>query len=296
MGPNPPRGSEVFLGAIRGYKAALIVNADAGGLAFAGVGYGGTYGAYDVASCVTDSEHVPPHTACSCGFYSWRERGRAIKLVDDETVVLLDVELWGAFHEYTEGVVAAAQRVRQVTVQPYCAGCLASRDRQFERASVLGGDRRTTAPLQPVCDEHAGREQTLFTLAEATEELGAEVCWAADDDPVTQAARELAYYKLVRRARPIRRLDDLLPAETGYVFKSALAVGDDGTLYVDLLARLIQPLPGTDIPIRLGDDGVHEVLLDGLRDFTGWTPRHDPQRFALPVRTIGQPTSSADAA
>ena len=295
MEPNPERGEGVVLGALSAYKAALLISADAGGLAFCGVGYGGTYGAHDVASCVTDSEHVPPQTGCGCGFYAWRDRDAATRLIDDATVVLLDVELWGAFHEYEHGYVAAAQRVRQVTVQPYCGRCLASRDRQFERATVLGGGRRTTAPLQPVCDEHAGREQTVYTLAEATEDLGVEVGWAADGDPVTGAARELAYYRLAHRARPVRRLDDLLPAETAYVFHNALAEGDDGTLFVDPLARLIQPLPGTDIPIRLGDDGVHEVLLDGIRDFDGWTSRHDPHRFALPVRTIGQPTVSADA-
>lgn len=296
MGPNPPRGSGIFLGAIHAYKAALVVHTDAGGLAFCGVGYGGVYGAHDVAVCVTNSEHVPPHLGCGCGFYSWRNRDAAVKLVDDETVVLLDVELWGAFHEYERGYVAAAQRVRQVTVQPFCAGCLASRERQFELATVLAGDRLTTAPLQPACDEHAGREQTVFTLAEATEGLGVEVRWAADDDPVAEAARELAYYKLVRRARPIRRLDDLLPHETGYLFHNALAADEVGMLYVNPLARLVQPLPGTDVPIRLGHDGVHEVLLDGIREFDGWAPRQDPHRFALPVRTIGWPISHADAA
>ena len=296
MGPNPPPGLDLFLGAIPAYKAALIVNTVAGGLAFCGVGYGGTYGAYDVASCVTDGEHVPPHAGCSCGFYAWCDRDAAVRLVNDEAVVLLDVELWGTFHEYERGYVAAAQKVRTVTVQPYCAGCLATRDRQFERATVLAGDRRTSVPLQPVCDEHAGREQPVFTLADVADELAVEVCWAGDDDPLAGAARELAYYRLTHRARPIRRLDDLLPGETAYVFPNALAADDDGTLYINPLARLVQPLPGTDIPIRLGDDDIHEVLLDGIRDFDGWAARRDPHRFALPVRTIGQPTTRADAA
>ena len=177
MMPNPERGEDLVLGLLSAHKAALVVTTEAGGLGFCGVGYGGTYGAYDVASCVTDSEHVPPHAGCSCGFYAWRDHDAAVRLVNDEAVVLLDVELWGTFHAYERGYVAAAQKVRTVTVQPFCAGCLASRDRQFERATVLAGDRRTSVPLQPVCDEHAQREQTVFTLAEATEELGAEVCW-----------------------------------------------------------------------------------------------------------------------
>ena len=296
MGPNPPRGSEVFLGAIRAFKAATVVIAESGGLNFCGVGYGGIYGTHDVASCVTQPEHVPPHTGCSCGFYAWKSRDAAVKVIDDETVVLLDVELWGSFHEYTDGVVAAAQRVKSVTLQPYCAGCLATRDQQFRSATVLAGDRRVGCHLQPVGDEHAEREELTRDLAAVSETLGVEVEWAKDDDPVTQAARELAYYKLVRRPKPVRRLDDLLPYETGYIFSNALAKDPDGTLFVSPLARLVQPLPGTDIPIRLGDDGVHEVLLDGIRDFDGWAPRQDPYCFALPVRTIGWPTPCADAA
>ena len=296
MGPNPPLSSEVFLGAIPAYKAALIVNTDAGGLAFCGVGYGGTYGSHDVASCVTDGEHVPPHPGCSCGFYGWNSRDAAVKMIDDETVVLLDVELWGGFHEYTSAVVAAAQRVKTVTLQPYCAGCLATRDQQFRLATQLAGDRRVGCHLQPFCNEHADREELTRDLADVSETLGVEVCWAKDDDPVTQAARELAYYKLTRRPRPVRRLDELLPYETGYIFHNALAEDPDSTLYVNPLARLVQPLPGTDIPIRLGDDGVHEVLLDDIRDFDGWAARHDPTCFALPVRAIGQPTPCADAA
>ena len=294
MGPNPPLSSDLYAGAIVAFKAAAIVVTDRAGLAFCGIGFGGTYGTYDVASCVNLTDHVPPHPGCSCGFYAWNSRGPAVSLISDETTVILEVELWGAFHEFTEGFVAAVQRVRKVIVQPYCARCLSTRDRQFRRATVLAAVRQAGADLQPMCDEHAHHRRTVFTLAEVADELGVEVGWAADDDPVTGAARELAYYRLAHRARPVRRLDDLLPAETGYVFHNTLTEGEDGRVYVDPLARLIQPLPGTDIPIRLGDDGVHEVLLDGIRDFDGWTPRHDPQRFALPVRTIGQPTVLPD--
>ena len=147
-----------------------------------------------------------------------------------------------------------------------------------------------------MCEEHAEREELPRDLADVSETLGVEVSWAEDDDPVTQAARELAYYKLVRRPKPVRRLDELLPCETGYVFSNALAEDQDGTLYVNAIARLIQPLPGTDIPIRLGDDGVHEILLDDIQDFVGWVPRVDPENFPLPVRVIGQPTLRVDAA
>ena len=296
MGPNPPPSSDVFLGAIPAYKAALVVNTDAGGLAFSGVGYGGTYGAHDVATCVTISEHVPPHAGCGCGFYAWRDRDAAVKIINDETVVILDVELWGSFHEYELGFVAAAQRVGKVTLQPFCAGCLATRDQQFRPATMLAGDRRSGSHVQPMCDEHAGREELTRDLAAVSESLGVDVDWAADDDPVTVAARELAYYRLTLRPRPVRRLDDLLPYETGYVFQNALAEDRDGSLYMNAIARLIQPLPGTDVPIRIADDGVHEVLLDGIRDFNGWGARRDAARFPLRVRAVGRPTSCADAA
>ena len=296
MMPNPERGTDLVLGALSAYKAALVVNTEAGGLAFSGVGYGGTYGAHDVATCVTISEHVPPHAGCGCGFYAWRDRDAAVKIINDETVVILDVELWGSFHEYERGFVAAAQRVKKVTLQPFCAGCLATRDQQFRPATMLAADQRPGSHLQPMCDEHAGRQELALDLAAVSGSLGIDVDWAEDDDPVIQAARELAYYKLVRRPRPVRRLDDLLPYETGYVFQNALAEDDGGTLYVNAIARLIQPLPGTDVPIRIADDGVHEVLLDGIRDFNGWGTRRDAARFPLPVRLVGRPTSCADAA
>ena len=296
MGPNPPLSSDLYAGAIVAFKAASIVVTARAGLAFCGIGFGGTYGTYDVASCVNRKDHVPPHPGCSCGFYAWNSRGPAVRLISDESIVILQVELWGAFHGFAEGYVAAVQRVRKVVLQPYCAGCLSTREQRFRRATVLAGDRRAGADLQPTCDEHAHRGRTAFTLGEVADELGVEVRWAAGDDPVTGAARELAYYRLTHRARPIRRLDDLLPGETAYVFANALAADDDGTLYINPLARLVQPLPGTDIPIRLGDDGVHEVLLDGIRDFDGWAVRHDPTCFALPVRAIGLPTPCTDAA
>jgi hypothetical protein len=80
-----------------------------------------------------------------------------------------------------------------------------------------------------------------------------------------------------------------------YVFQNAIAEARDGQLFIDPVARLIQPLPGTDVPLRLPDDGIHEVLLDGRKDFDGWRPQEDSTRFSLPARAVGRPHAGQSA-
>ena len=84
MGPNPLLSSDLFVGAISAFKAATLVVVEGGGLAFCGVDYGGTYGTHDVASCVTRSEHVPPHPGCGRGFHAWPDRDSAVKIVNND--------------------------------------------------------------------------------------------------------------------------------------------------------------------------------------------------------------------
>ena len=289
MGPNPPVDDAVVTGPLTAFKAARLVVGRAG-LCFAGVGMGGVYGPADTAVCVSVPQHVPPATGCGCGFYAWKDRGDAANLIDGSTAVL-EVELFGRFHEYDRGYIAAAQLVRTVTLQPYCVACLFRRDGGRRTAIALRGRAGSVhgQELVPVCDEHLGSSGESVTLRRVADEFGVEVRWAADDDQIVEVAKELDL-TLRPRLAPVRRLDDLLPAETGYVFHNSIAEDSDGSLWIDPLARLIQPLPGTDIPVWLDEDGTHVLGLDALTRFDGWRHRTDPRRLALPVSTFGTPS------
>jgi hypothetical protein len=290
---NPPLGHERVEGVLQGFKAARIVHTT--GLAFAGATIGTTYGPADEAVCVNVRDHVPPHPGCACGFYAWKERDGAVGMLNEQTVAVLEVELWGAFHEYELGYVAAVQVVRRVTLMPYCHRCLFSREVRLRPAVALGEVPGVPgSELVPVCDDHAGAEDAVVTLAELAEAFEVEVTWADDDDEIVEVAKLMAANLAPRIPVNLRRLDELLPGEVAHVFQNAVAQDADGQLYIDVLARLVQALPGTDVPIRLNDDGGHEVLLDEVTDFTGWRPRHDPYRFASPLRTVGQPQTRQD--
>ena len=288
---NPSTANEKILGTLRAFKAARIFN-HLDRMEFRAVGMGASYGVIDQAVCVRDHEHVPPHPGCACGFYALRDRQEAVGLLCDvQAPALLDVELWGAFHEFERGFVAAVQAVRRVTLVPYCFPCLFAGEPRPRPACMLAPDTGVEGgDLVPVCDEHAADSDETIPVAQLAALLDIEVGFAVDEDQIVEALKERPRLARPKRPkpRPVRRLDDLLPGEVVHVFQNVIAQDPDGQLFINPLARLIQPLPGTDVPIRLNDDGEHEVLLDGLTDFTGWRPRHDRYRFALPLRTHGQ--------
>ena len=283
-------------GTLQAFKAARIL-AGPNGAGFAGAGLGTTYGKEDLAVCVQNRDHVPPQ-ADGCGFYAWKDRNRAVDLLNDyPTLALLEVELWGKFEEFQAGYIAAAQLVRQVTLLPFCTLCLFGHEARPRPAVLLApypGDCERR--LVPVCDEHADQDHDVITVGQLAQQLGVNVRFADDDDPLVDAAKLTARATYTRLPIPptVRRLDDLLPGETVHVFQNTIAEDTDGSLWIHPLARLIQPLPGTDVPLRLNDDGEHEVLLDGLTDFTGWRPRKDKRRFALPLRARGQLPETGD--
>jgi hypothetical protein len=261
MQPNPPLGSEVVVGALTAFKAAHLVTPFEGDLRFDGATVGAQYGPADLAQCINDPEHAPPHVGCTCGFYAFRHRADAIDLLTEERIALLEVELWGAFHEYEHGYVAAAQNVRNVTLVPYCVRCLAKSDPETRAAEVLANrPLRDQTRLIPVCDEHAQAAARIVTPLELRARLGVEVRWADEEHPLTRASGWLGRGQQPLLSRHVRRLDDLVPGETSYVFQNAIAEARDGQLFIDPVARLIQPLPGTDVPLRLPDDGIHEGL------------------------------------
>ena len=290
MSPTP--AEVTVIGTLQAFKVARIV-AGPNGLAFAGAGVDATYGAADQATCIRDPRHVPPHPGCACGFYALHDRCHAVSLLSEHLIALLEVELWGRFHEYERGYIAAAQLVRSVTLVAHCIACLLGREDKVRPPVGVGRTLTYGQQLAPVCDEHQGKCDTIYTLGELAAKLGTAVTWAGEADPVTEAALRIGLPQQPLLPRNVRRLDSLLPGETAHVFQSSIAQDEDGDLWIDVLARLIRPLPGTDVPIRLTDAGEHEALLAGLRGFEGWRPRIDVRRFALPLRVAGVPETRA---
>lgn len=288
MKTDAPLGGQIVAGTLSGFKAARLVVCDDGGLVFGGAGLGTTYSALDIATCVHVREHVPPHPGCACGFYATKSAEKAASLVFDDCPALLQVSLWGGFHEFEDGFIAAVQRVERVTLQPYCWQCL-TRLQGRNRAAVvlvpLGSERGTA--LQPACDEHANDAENRWPLSRVAEALQVPTGWADDDHHLTGAIQALGLNYRRPRRPPCRRLDDVLPGETVHVFANQIARDEDGTLFINPLARLVQPLPGTDVPLRLEDDGYFVVDLDGL-DRPRWRPRHDSRKFSLPLRVLSR--------
>lgn len=283
---NPPLSDHRVRGTLKAFKAARLVTDVAGGVNFSGAGLGGRYGSADIATCIVESEHVPPHPGCACGWYAFKRRSDAVSLLTADCPALLEVELWGSFHEYELGYVAGVQRVHRVTLQPYCLRCLAGRDSKTRPAVALTHDQARKRPeLVPACDEHTRRTDRVVTLLELADCLRVEARWAPDADEITGVIKTLALSLRPLLRRQVRVLDELCPGEVAYVFQNAIAEDPDGSLFIDPMARLVQPLPGTDVPIRLTQAGGHEVLLDELDDFRGWQRRADPTKYILPITT-----------
>ena len=287
MDANLPLGPAVVEGTLPAFKAAFIQHGDDGAVEFRGAGLGTTYGPADTARCVHVAEHVPPHPGCACGFYAFHDRVDAMALLTDRLVAILDVGLFGRFHEYERGIIAAAQVVEGVTLSPWCSRCLVKGSLE-EADALVGRPMAVDRVLVPACAKHIEKGATVLGLVDLSQALGVKVAWADGDDPISNVAfRDLK----TLRPTPLRTLpgvDDLLPGEVAHIFADAVAEDDQGNLWIDPTARLIQPLPGTDVPIRLADDGTHEVLLEGVC-VTGWRSAGDHARFALSVRAIGEP-------
>ena len=275
----------VVLDGLTAFKIARIV-VTRNGYAFRGIGLGGVYGPHDLAVCVHRADHVPPVPGCGCGFYALKDRDRAAWLGGEAGIALLDVELWGRFHEFEKGYIAAVQQVRRITLMPYCIPCLYGRTHELTPAQVLTDGQGQHGELVPVCADHLDAELEGVTPAELAKAFGVEVVCADADDPLVTVAVDIAKMLLPQRRPDVRRLDDLEPGEAAFVFQNAVAVDDDGKVWIEPLARLVQPLPGTDVPIRLGDDGVVEIDRAALTDFDGWRPRTDHDRHTRPAREM----------
>lgn len=255
-----------------------------GSAVFAGVTSDLTYGPHDVASCHRQPQHAAPAPGCSCGFYAWRHRQLATPLLWSTRPALLEVELFGRFDEYEHGFVAAAQRVQRVHLLPVCSHCLMRGHQQD--AVTLDASRGARSWVLPSCDEHASPRASDIEVV--SRRLGVEVRWL----PLTpELDFHLALARLVADL-PVRylmgRLRDLRPGEIGFVFQDHLGVERDGQLLVRSDAPLIQPMPGTDVPVRRRQDGALEALVEGIRlPASGWRAARDGADS--PIVPVGEP-------
>ncbi|MFN2557235.1 MAG: hypothetical protein ABR592_10285 [Nitriliruptorales bacterium] len=198
----------------RGWKCAqLVVSLDGRQIRLAGLAVGGVYGAEDVAVCLRGAEHLPPALDCVCGFYAFSERRDAARLLArrlDYTghviSVLCEVDLSGTVIVCDHGFRAERQRVLQVGLLPWCAGCAAYG--RLVPASLLSAEhapegitrltfaganhslaayrraqlRRSWEPLRPLCERCAGAQgDEGLSLLQLAERLGTEVRWLDAD-------------------------------------------------------------------------------------------------------------------
>lgn len=210
----------------RGWKCAqLVISLDGRQIRLAGLAVGGVYGAEDVAVCLRGADHVPPALDCVCGFYAFSDRRDAARLLArrlDYTghviSVLCEVDLSGTVIVCDHGYRAERQRVLQVGMLPWCAGCAAhgrlvpaslltvehppdgitrltfagaTRSLAAHRRAQL---RRSWEALRPLCDRCASvREDARLSLLQVAEHVGTEVRWL--DTGLIAPARVLAGHR-----------------------------------------------------------------------------------------------------
>lgn len=194
----------------RGYKVAqLVVGPDDAWLA--GV-MGSRYTVDDHATCLRHA-CSPPGVSCFCGFYGFRERARALDLVDrlasiqpSRSYVLLTVDLDGDVLEYEHGFRAQRQRVVRIEIGDRCQTCARSGHRtaaswvthpRFRSEQLFAQQHLVSrcalplgsAPIRPLCDPHTpstlARRHTLLELRDLT---GTEVTILPSDERPGSAA------------------------------------------------------------------------------------------------------------
>lgn len=102
-----------------GWKVARLTDPYLGH--FAGYAFG-TYDLNAKATCAKGREHSSPHNGCDCGFYAWKDRSRALYLMERwRSTILLKVELYGEIIEHSDGFRAHEQEVVSMAVPGRCA-------------------------------------------------------------------------------------------------------------------------------------------------------------------------------
>lgn len=164
--------------AFRGYKVAQLVVDERRDTAWLAGVTGRAYGVDVVAECGR-ARCEPPGLDCCCGFYAFRDRARALDVLEQLTrrlphrgYVLLTVDLDGAVLEYALGFRAARQRVHRIEVPRTCAVCRHRGERRDADVLVADPAQRAeqvlmeryapvgtllppgSSPARAVCAEH----------------------------------------------------------------------------------------------------------------------------------------------
>ncbi|QBI19233.1 hypothetical protein ER308_06550 [Egibacter rhizosphaerae] len=196
-----------------GYKTAQVLVARSGfhGM-LSGVTEGSAYEADATATCKR-SDCDPPGLDCVCGFYSFKSRAEAERMLGQRIgyygtrpTAFLTVELDGSVLEYERGYRAERQNVVGVEILDGCDLCErfgVSRDATTLAASETFIPRRFSGmgrptvhvpdgylPVRPVCDDHVPNDETAIRLdsAELGFLLNAKVTWRSPPDAKSPVA------------------------------------------------------------------------------------------------------------
>ena len=126
---------------------------------------GAQYLVEDIAVCENGIEHTAPVLNCTCGFYAFNKRRKAVlAAIDNRAHVLLQVEAYGKIIQHKKGWRAAEQVVMKVYAIDRCSYC--------QRSGITSLSTETITAL--LCDNCAKRHNTL-PLSELANKLKTDV-------------------------------------------------------------------------------------------------------------------------
>lgn len=182
-----------------GYKAAQVIVH--GQQAWFAAILHQVYSAAEDARCDARDDCVAPDPECTCGFYAFSAQSDAAKLAARlsrhpvRCHALLQVEMSGAVLAFERGLRAAHQRVLRVEYERWCHRC--GRQGKLRSAETLGADGRDrirqlwsdvrprsfaslprgSAPVRPLCTDHAAMASRTMQPVDLAGMLGTEVRW-----------------------------------------------------------------------------------------------------------------------
>lgn len=188
---------------------------------------------------------------------------------------------------------------------PACARCLCDGRRVMPvGVGVWPGLSAARSNLYPACRLHLSNARRMTVGSEAVGALTLEALDVAlglpvtslHNEPIVEAAvrrqarhvRDARLRRVERALRPapdlVRCVADLALGDGDFVFPNEIAVDDGGRWWINSRARLAQPMPGVDVPIRRVAADEFAIRLDGVRQpVTGWRRRDDHARYDAPA-------------